>query len=176
MTLEQEQHIQDLLKAWREERHLFIESQRDVLIGNIFEEMAEYYRAPIGDEEIDALCDIYVFCMNSLKLEDITNTRRRYKLFFKKTHEQRLSDDIKNLMENPYDDVYVYMLMITVEDMTTNFLGYNFYECMLETIKEISSRTGHYDSSIHKFVKDKSEEAIKNWHKADYSRCRITDR
>lgn len=33
--------------------------------------MAEYYRAPIGYEEIDALCDIYVFCMNSLKLEDI---------------------------------------------------------------------------------------------------------
>lgn len=176
MTLEQEQHIQDLLKAWREERHLFIESQRDGLIGNIFEEMAEYYRAPIGDEEIDALCDIYVFCMNSLKLEDITNTRRRYKLFFKKTHEQRLSDDIKNLMENPYDDVYVYMLMITVEDMTTNFLGYNFYECMLETIKEISSRTGHYDENIHKFIKDKSDEAKAKWYKADYSKCRITDR
>lgn len=176
MTLEQEQHIQDLLKDWREERHLSIKNQRDGLIGNIFEEMAEYYRTPIGNEEIDALCGIYVFCMNSLKLEDITNTRRRYKLFFKETHEQRLSDDIKNLMENPYDDVYVYMLMITVEDMTTNFLGYNFYKCMLETIKEISSRTGKYNENIHKFVKDTTPEAVKNWHKADYSRCRIMER
>ena len=176
MTLEKEQNLEQLLKDWRDERHLTLQNQRDGLIGNIFEEMAEYYRAPIGDEEIDALCDIYVFCMNSLKLEDITNTRRRYKLFFKKTHEQRLSDDIKNLMENPYDDVYVYMLMITVEDMTTNFLGYNFYECMLETIKEISSRTGNYDENIHKFVKDTTPEAVKKWYKADYSRCRIMER
>ena len=66
MTLEQELELQNLLKQWRDERHLSIKSQRDGLIGNLCEEMAEYYRATNNDEKIDALCDMYVFCMNSL--------------------------------------------------------------------------------------------------------------
>ncbi|MCZ6166047.1 hypothetical protein O6B98_08255 [Campylobacter ureolyticus] len=46
---------------------------------------------------------------------------------------------------------------------------------MLETIKEISSRTGHYDENIHKFVKNKSDEAKSKWYKADYDKCKIKD-
>ena len=44
---------------------------------------------------------------------------------------------------------------------------------MLETIKEISSRTGYYDENIHKFVKDTSDEAKAKWYKADYEKCKI---
>ena len=46
---------------------------------------------------------------------------------------------------------------------------------MLETIKEISSRTGLYDQNIHKFVKNKSDEAKSKWYKADYDKCKIKD-
>ena len=41
---------------------------------------------------------------------------------------------------------------------------------MLETIKEISSRTGSYDPSIGKWIKDKSPEAQAKWYKANYQR------
>ena len=66
----------------------------------------------------------------------------------------------------------IYTLTKVCEKEVTE-MGYNFYECMLETIKEISSRTGHYDKNIHKFVKNKSDEAVKKWYKADYSKCKI---
>ena len=50
--------------------------------------------------------------------------------------------------------------------------GYDPYKAMNETIKEISSRTGHFDPSINKFVKDKSPEAQAKWYKADYSKAK----
>lgn len=116
------------------------------------------------------MCDVYVFCMNSLK--DVADTREEYELFYKGVHEPRLSNDVKNLMENPYNDVFIYMLMTAVENIAQKFLGFDFYKAMLETIKEISSRTGSYDSKIHKFVKDKSPEAKAKWYSANYDKCR----
>lgn len=67
MEPEQEQYLQELLKQWRDERHLTIKSQRDGLMGNLCEELSEYYRATNNDKKIDALCDMYVFCMNSME-------------------------------------------------------------------------------------------------------------
>lgn len=178
MTLKQEQHLQDLLKQWREERHLSIESQRDGLMGNLCEEMAEYYRATNDDEKIDALCDIYVFCMNSLKIsiDIIINIMNNvvivnpfnndiFKMLYDLTYSFKYSNEFKI-------NTTLYSIMRSVMDQT-NKLGYDFYKCMIETIKEISSRTGHYDESIHKFVKDKSKEAKAKWYKADYEKCRL---
>ena len=51
--------------------------------------------------------------------------------------------------------------------------GFNFEIAMLETIKEISSRTGAYDENAKKWVKDESDEARAKWHKADYELARI---
>lgn len=51
--------------------------------------------------------------------------------------------------------------------------GYNFEIAMLETIKEISSRTGFYDENAKKWVKDTSPEAKSKWYKADYERAKI---
>lgn len=185
MTLEQELEIQELLKQWRDERHLSIESQRNGLMGNLCEEMAEYYRATNDDEKIDALCDIYVFCMNSLD-GDLKVTRddldrkifpRIYnlndlKLFFINEIKNKLEElKAEDIIVDTFN-LFLYMLMRNVEN-EPQALGYDFYECMLETIKEISSRVGHYDENIHKFVKDKSREAVKKWYKADYSKCKI---
>ncbi len=185
MTLEQELELQELLKQWREERHLSIESQRDGLMGNLCEELSEYYRATNESEKIDALCDIYVFCMNSFD-EDLKVTRddldrkifpRIYylndcKLLLITEIENKLNELKAETIIADTFNLYLYMLMKNVEYKTLE-LGYNFYECMLETIKEISSRTGHYDENIHKFVKDKSREAVKKWYKASYSKCKI---
>ena len=51
--------------------------------------------------------------------------------------------------------------------------GYNFEIAMLETIKEISSRTGAYDEKAKKWVKDTSEAAKAKWYQADYELARI---
>ncbi|HAA1585827.1 TPA_asm: hypothetical protein GD700_07550 [Campylobacter jejuni] len=52
-------------------------------------------------------------------------------------------------------------------------LGFDFYKCMLEKIKEIESRTGFYDERLNKFIKDTSDEAKAKWYKADYESCRL---
>ena len=51
--------------------------------------------------------------------------------------------------------------------------GFNFEIAMLETIKEISSRTGSYDEKAKKWVKDASDEARAKWYQADYELARI---
>ncbi|AKT91096.1 hypothetical protein CUREO_1252 [Campylobacter ureolyticus RIGS 9880] len=179
MTLKQEQQLEQLLKQWREERRLSIENQRDGLIGNLCEEMAEYYRATNDDEKIDALCDMGVFAYNSLdtgvedlwgKLNDsLLNTR-----FFPLSTLDEVSQVDYTIKRQAILDANtdIYRLIKACEK-ETSIMGYDFYKCMLETIKEISSRTGHYDENIHKFVKDKSREAVKKWYKADYDKCKI---
>ena len=44
---------------------------------------------------------------------------------------------------------------------------------MLETIKEISSRTGSYDEATKKWIKDTSDEARAKWYSANYELARI---
>lgn len=192
MTLEQEKHLQELLKQWRDERHLTVESQRDGLMGNLCEEMAEYYRATNKSEKIDALCDIYVFCMNSLG-GDLKFTRNNFeeinkqlpsmnyaalscRFFLLESIESKLKElKVGKALFIDGLNHYLYVFMRNVEKEATE-MSYDFYQCMLETIEEISSRTGHYDENIHKFVKDRSPEAVTKWYKADYSKCKITER
>lgn len=52
---------------------------------------------------------------------------------------------------------------------TIEGLGFDYFKCMQETIKEISSRTGKYDDEAKKWIKDTSDEAKAKWYKADYS-------
>lgn len=178
MTLEQEEHLQQLLAEWRNERKLSIKEQMDGLMGNLFEEMAEYCRATNDDEKIDALCDMCVFAFNSLNI-GIEKVRKNIK-------EELLSPlfdpskvDMLSLINNTINSQFTYPLNKQIYTLTkvcekeVTEMGYNFYECMLETIKEISSRTGRYDENIHKFVKDKSDEAKAKWYKADYESCKI---
>lgn len=185
MTLEQEQNLQNLLKQWRDERHLTVESQRDGLMGNLCEEMAEYYRATNESEKIDALCDMYVFCMNSLDGDlkdtiDDLEIKLFSELFNLKCCKLILISDIENKLQKlkvekiivKTFNIALYILMKNLENEVRE-MKYDFYKCMLETIKEISSRTGHYDENIHKFVKDRTPEAVTKWYKADYAKCKI---
>lgn len=177
MKLEQELELQELLKQWREERHLTVESQRDGLMGNLCEEMTEYYRATNNDEKIDALCDMYVFCMNSMNtsIRDIPYDTFTELGFYRFSNVFEcmplLERTLKSSYGNGVDFVSREILKLLDEEMRV--LHYNPYKCMLETIQEISSRTGHYDENIHKFIKDKSDEAKAKWYKADYESCKI---
>lgn len=188
MTLEQELELQELLKQWRDERHLSIESQRDGLMGNLCEEMAEYYRAVDESEKIDALCDMYVFCMNSLgrdlkvAREDFEDANKKIlamycalpslKFYLLDNIELKLMELKKNEIIVDSLNLFLYAFIRNVE-YEIQSMKYDLYKCMLETIKEISSRTGYYNEDMHKFVKDKSREAVKKWYKADYSKCKI---
>ena len=178
MTLEQVNNLEFELRMWRMERKLYTTDQQYHLVSNVLEELTELARANSDDERIDALCDIAVFYLNSLE-NKITELTDCYKL----------DGDLSNRLKNPraigffteellsliiYTEVYTkpYRVIDFLEQCAKG-LGYDFYKCLMETIKELQSRTGHYDESIGKFVKDTSDEAKAKWYKADYDTCKL---
>ena len=163
------------LDEWRNERGITAESQKAGYIINIMEELGELAQALRGleiesvrktaeHEIIDALCDIAVFTINAG-----ANIRDEYK---------PLSIDTTNT----FSDLNCLLLYTSTFDFKKILLncavlcehyGFNFEIAMLETIKEISSRTGSYDENAKKWIKDTSDEARKKWYKADYEKARI---
>lgn len=177
-----------LLTKWREDRHLTIEGQLEGYIPNIMEELVEFMRATTEYDKVDALCDMIVFSFNVLgylKPSKYAQNRRE-------TLESILSpytDDVYKIIDNDISllqKILEILPAIIPDNTRINIdrsiihyccerlftLGYDPYLCMLETIKEISSRTGSYDESIGKWVKDTSDEAKAKWYKADYSKCK----
>lgn len=69
MTEIQFNEIKERLDKWREERHLTYENQQAGFLGNVYEELSEYFRAKNDLERVDALCDIVIFCFNSFNLD-----------------------------------------------------------------------------------------------------------
>lgn len=166
MTAVELKDIETRLSIWRGERHLTIEGQKQGLVSNILEELTEYSRSQNDLERTDALCDIITFTVNAFgsielykgftvsEMENIPDTRAL------------AVSILEDIINRPYYVIYVCCKAMRV-------MGYNPYHCMLETLKEVSSRVGHYDESIGKFVKDTSDKAKSKWYKADYSSCRI---
>ena len=176
------------LEAWRAERKITAESQKEGYIINIMEEFGELSQALRGlqfenvrktaeHEIIDALCDIAIFTINAG--EHIPCELKHTEMEFKKSS---LNADyiLKQLVEKCAEFSYFEW----VEPLTFNIIlincaylcehyGYNFELAMLETIKEISSRTGAYDEKAKKWVKDESDEAKAKWYQANYELARI---
>ena len=131
----------------------------------------------VEHEIIDALCDISVFTINAgadipcnEKIEIINTsqtTRCNSSLSF-------LLSEFGNF--DYYGKLSSYVcfnqILLTCAKLCENY-GFNFEIAMLETIKEISSRTGTYDEKAKKWVKDESDEAKSKWYKADYELARI---
>ncbi|AJC92213.1 hypothetical protein CSUB8523_0689 [Campylobacter subantarcticus LMG 24377] len=179
MIRKQFNEIKERLTKYREIRHLTYENQQAEFLGNAFEKVSEYFRAKNDLERIDALCDIAVFCFNAF---DFT-----YKML--KDYEPRFytitSANIAYITRCVSDficydddskiDISKYNLtaIILYLEQTCKKLGFDFYKCMIETIKEIESRTGYYDNELKKFVKDTSDEAKSKWYKADYEGCKL---
>ena len=183
------------LDEWRAERGITAESQKAGYIVNVMEELGElasalrdYEKFSVTEQDtakkqkaeyeiIDALCDISVFTINvgadincNEKLESINTTQTTLcnsSLSF-------LLSECGNF--DYYGKLSSYVcfnqILLSCAKLCEQY-GFNFEIAMLETIKEISSRTGAYDENTKKWVKDESDEARAKWHKADYEKARI---
>ena len=182
------------LKAWRHERGITAESQKEGYIVNVMEELGELATALREYERfskpsypypknkkyaehgiIDALCDIAIFTINAgADVDD--NTKAKVIDITKTTI---LNSSFSSLLSYCGDYAgYVKAfscfndILLVCAKLCENY-GFNFEIAMLETIKEISSRTGSYDEVSKKWVKDESDEAKAKWYKADYELARI---
>ena len=182
------------LKAWRHERGITAESQKEGYIVNVMEEFGELATALREYERfskpsypyqknkkytehgiIDALCDISVFTINAgadipceNKISGIENNI--FKTY--KTYETLLNAC------GGYSigfNAYAFNGVLRTCAVLCYKLGFDFQKAMDETIKEISSRTGSYDEKAKKWVKDESDEARAKWYQADYEKARISN-
>lgn len=162
--------IYEQLVQWKNERHLTVESQQKNLIGNVLEELTELARAQNDEEKVDCYCDIVVFSLNACK-ELPTEVSSCW--FPLRDANKELDSFCEMIINQLHYDINRVIAMCFYN---LKLLGYDPYDCMNETIKEINSRTGHYDESISKFIKDTSDEAKSKWYKANYSKCRLKER
>ena len=196
------------LEAWRAERKITAESQKEGYLVNVMEELGELAGAlrcyeqikeflnknkggmcgyqhhkhslmliEAEHEIIDALCDIAVLTINAGA--DISSSVKRTEIELEKSS---LNADyiLKQMVENCamfsyFEWVYTPSFNIILANCAylCEHYGFNFELAMLETIKEISSRTGFYNEAIKKWEKDLSDEAKAKWYKADYEKARI---
>lgn len=184
------------LKAWRHERGITAESQKEGYIVNVMEELGELATALREYERfskpsypyqknkkyaehgiIDALCDISVFTINAAEADIpysikpfIIETKREFSvvdIFV------AIADFIRADENGSPFNYYDFALILKYCASVCEQYGFNFEIAMLETIKEISSRTGTYDENAKKWVKDESDEARAKWYQADYEKARI---
>lgn len=150
MTTIQTTDIVLQLEKWCNERHLDKETQRKGLVANLLEELSEFYRAKDEYEQVDACCDMIVFCINSLGRDVLSFIQQVQSDTMIK--EGTIISLVDKLQESNHK-LFIYMI-IKLADKQLKQLGYDTYKCLLETIKEINSRTGKFNSSINKFVKE----------------------
>lgn len=184
------------LKAWRHERGITAESQKEGYLVNIMEELGElaqarryYDRALIDEcsyckaikkkaehEIIDALCDISVFTINAgadipyAITPFIIETKREFSvvdIFV------AIADFIRADNNGSPFNYYDFALILKYCASVCEQYGFDFQKSMIETIKEISSRTGSYDEVSKKWVKDESNEAKAKWYSANYELARL---
>ena len=185
------------LEAWRAERKITAESQRQGYLRNIMEELGELaaglrnydswskcdlrfcqiHKEMAEHDIIDALCDIAVFTINAGA--DIPSPVKHTEIEWEKSS---LNADyiLKQMVENcavfsysQWDEAKCFNIILANCAYLCEHYGFNFELAMLETIKEISSRTGSYDEKAKKWVKDSSDEARAKWYSANYELARI---
>ncbi|MDY3671768.1 MAG: hypothetical protein SO038_00480, partial [Campylobacter sp.] len=183
------------LEAWRAERKITAESQKDGYIINIMEELGElaaalrdYERFSVTKQDaakkqkvehgiIDALCDIAILTINAGV--HIPCELKRTEMEWKKSSldaDYILKQMVEKCAEFSYfewREALAFNIILANCAYLCEQYGYNFEIAMLETIKEISSRTGSYDENAKKWVKDSSDEARAKWYKADYQKAKI---
>lgn len=172
------------LKAWRHERGITAESQKEGYIVNVMEELGELAAAlrdyekfskndcpyceidkQIAEHEIiDALCDIAVFTINAG-----ADIRDEYKPLSIDTTDT--FSDLNCLLL--YASTFDFKKILLNCAVLCEHYGFNFELAMLETIKEISSRTGSYNETTKKWEKYTSDEAQAKWYSANYELARI---
>lgn len=157
MTEIQFNEIKERLSKCCEDRHLTYENQREEFLGNVFDRVSKYFKSKDDLERVEALCDIAVFYLKSF---DIKYDSQKF----------LMTDDtnIHSVINRSYNMISVtstrtysvnsngYSFIAVLENFLNN-LGFDFYKCMLEAIKETESRTGK----------------VKIWYNADYESCKL---
>lgn len=130
----------------------------------------------IEHEIIDAICDICVFTINAgadipCRLKPlIIETKREFSVA---SIFVAIADFIRTDSNGSPFNYYDFARILKYCASVCEQYGFNFEIAMLETIKEISSRTGAYNEKAKKWIKDESDEARAKWYKADYEKARI---
>lgn len=160
MNKKQFNEIKERLEKYRE-KNLTYENQQEKFLGNVFEKVSEYFRAKDDLEKIDALCDIVIFCFNSFDIEyeyDFYHNSGMRALIYlnsclidNKNSLALNNEVIYGISRISYNEIISYILS-NIEKQVSD-LGFDFYKCMLEKIKEIESHYG-YDDELNKFIKD----------------------
>lgn len=172
------------LDEWRAERGITAESQKTGYLVNVMEELGElagalrdYEKFSKHDcpyceidkqkaehEIIDALCDIAAFTINAG-----ADIRDEYKPLSIDTTDT--FSDLNCLLL--YASTFDFKKILLNCAVLCEHYGFNFELAMLETIKEISSRTGSYNETTKKWEKYTSDEAQAKWYSANYELARI---
>ncbi|MDY5466877.1 MAG: hypothetical protein SPF98_04705 [Campylobacter sp.] len=196
------------LEAWRAERKITAESQKEGYLVNVMEELGELAGAlrcyeqikeflnknkggmcgyqhhkhslmliEAEHEIIDALCDIAVLTINAGA--DISSSVKCTEIEWKKSS---LNADyiLKQMVEKcalfsyfDWGEASAFNIILVNCAYLCEHYGFNFELAMLETIKEISNRTGSYNEATKKWEKDTSDEARKKWYQANYDLARL---
>ena len=183
------------LKAWRHERGITAESQKEGYIVNVMEEFGELATALREYERfskpsypypknkkyaehgiIDAICDISVFTINAGA--DIPYSITPFIIEPKREFSiasifVAIADFIRADNNGAPFNYYDFALILKYCASVCEQYGFDFQIAMDETIKEISSRTGSYDEVSKKWIKDESDEAKAKWYNANYELARI---
>ena len=170
------------LEIWRLERGLDksqgFEFDLNSQVSFLTEEITEYLRAKNDSDKVDALCDLSVFSLNAINTLD-----NNYDDLFNEVHhiEKRVNYfSIVNIISAiPYmfrewnHIKFNFMDIIEISRWMTEDMGYDYFKCMDETLKEIESRKGALNPTTGKWEKFKDEESQKLWHKANYESCKL---
>lgn len=186
------------LDEWRAVRGITAESQKAGYLVNVMEELGELagglrnynswskcddlrfcqiHKEMAERVIVDAICDIAVLTINAWA--DMPCEFKRTEIELKKSS---LDADyiLKQMVEKcarfsyfEWGEASAFNIILINCAYLCEHYGYNFEIAMLETIKEISSRTGSYDEKAKKWIKDTSDEAMAKWYKADYEKARI---
>lgn len=160
MTKGQFNEIKQRLSKWREVRHLTYEDLRRDFLGNVFQKVSEYFRAKDDVERINSLCHIAISYLNSFDTDYVMGRIRcneKYHFSYVLKNIADLSQDL----ELHFDEIDE--LNLSKEHMNNALnnivnlskdLSFDFYQCMLEAVKELESKTGEYDTKLKRFVED----------------------
>ncbi|ECP8719726.1 hypothetical protein FU454_09415 [Campylobacter jejuni] len=147
--------IRERLTGWKNKRELIYENQREGFLSNAFGEVREYFRAKNDLKKVNALCKIVVYCFHDFYID----YQKALEIDGFDTSKITIADIVCDLssivVEFHRNDIsdytFIYRLFFDCFNLVNN-LGFNFYKCMLETIKEIESHVWYYDESFNKFV------------------------
>lgn len=157
MTYEELKEIKLRLDKWREQRHLSYENQQKGFMPNVLDELREYYLAKDDDERVAELCDIVIYCLNVKELKEFSLNKQPISLTYLISNLGLIINKHYAGLKLDFERELTKSCINGLIDISINIIkrmGYNPYECLKEKVKEIESRTGHYDESLGKFVKD----------------------